>query len=276
LYINGNTSTSSGAATPPSDSTSVMYIGRNPNGPTWFMTGYIGDIRVSHGTGACLYPNGTAFALPTAPLTSSSTTVLLTNYTNGGIVDYHSSNVFEPVTGVQLSTAIKKYGNASISFSGATSTSIQFPASNQSIAFGTGDFTVECWVYFATNNATYNPFVRYDGSLFDFGYDFSSSLLKYNSVGTILNVSQTFTVGTWYHVAVSRASGSSRLFVNGIQVGTTATGDTNNYVSGAFKVGGSSFSTAHVMSGYIDDLIVTKGYARYTTNFTAPGAMLTR
>jgi hypothetical protein len=147
---------------------------------------------------------------------------------------------------------------------------LQSPSSSQTLAFATGDFTVECWVNFATNNGTYNPFVRYDGSgTFDFGYDYSVAQIKYNGSGAIFAISQTFTVGTWYHVALTRASGSSRLFVNGTQVGSTATGDTNNYASGAFKVGGSSYSGSHVMSGYIDDLRITKA-ARYTTNFTPP------
>ena len=154
-------------------------------------------------------------------------------------------------------------------FPNAASNCLQFPVSNQSIAFGTGDFTIEFWVNFTSSNSTYNPFVRYDGSgTFDFGYDFSVTQLKYSGSAVILAVTQTFTPGTWYHVALTRASGSSKLFVNGTQIGTTATGDTNNYATGAFKVGGSSFSTGHIMNGYIDDLRITKGYARYTANFT--------
>ena len=245
----------------------TCYIGSQGVGS--YHTGFISDVRV---TKSAVYT--TAFTPPTNTLTSPSTTTpssLLLNFSNGGIVDQHSTNVFESVAGVQVSTATKKYGNAGLYFPNTASNALQFPASNQSIAFGTGDFTVECWVNFATNNGTYNPFVRYDGSgTFDFGYDFSTTQLKYSGSAAIFAVAQTFTVGTWYHVAVTRASGSSRLFVNGTQVGTTATGDTNNYAAGAFKVGGSSFSTGHIMSGYIDDLRVTKGFARYTANFTPP------
>jgi hypothetical protein len=230
--------------------------------------GYLSDVRYTKNVS--VYTGATA-TVPTTALSSNTNTALLLNFTNGGIIDQHSTNIFESLAGTQISTAVKKYGNASLSFSGASSASLQFPATSQATWFGTGDFTVECWVNFTSSNGTYNPFVRYDGTgTFDFGYDFSTTQLKYSGSAAIFAVTQTFTPGTWYHVAVTRASGSSRLFVNGTQVGSTATGDTNNYAAGAFKVGGSSFSTGHIMNGYIDDLRITKGFARYTANFTAP------
>ena len=259
------------------DSGSYTQAGAFGTGPTTTITigaynvslnqltfGYLSDVRY---TKALSVYTGATVAVPSAPLTKTPRTALLCNFTNGGIVDAHSSNSFEAMGNTQISTSVKKYGNASIYFDGSGDY-IQFPSTSQAIAFGTGDFTVECWVNFATNNGTYNPIVRYDStSTFDFGYDFSSGQIKYQAATALVVVNQSFTVGTWYHVAVCRSSGSSRVFVNGIQVGTTAA-DTNNYAVGAFKIGGSSFNASHVMSGYIDDLRITKGYARYTANFT--------
>jgi hypothetical protein len=259
----------------------VMYGG----GPTaytvvWRSTMYASNLRVVKGT-AVYTGNFTPPAAPPQPtqtpgllgtnvnaIDGTNTSLLLLG-SNAGIYDATAKNDIITVGNAQVSSTQIKYGTGAMYFDG-TGDWLQSPSSSQTLAFATGDFTVECWVNFATNNGTYNPFVRYDGSgTFDFGYDYSVAQIKYNGSGAIFAISQTFTVGTWYHVALTRASGSSRLFVNGTQVGSTATGDTNNYASGAFKVGGSSYSGSHVMSGYIDDLRITKA-ARYTTNFTPP------
>ena len=77
---------------------------------------------------------------------------------------------------------------------------------------------------------------------------------------------------TWYHVAVSRYSGSTKLFLDGTQQGNTYV-DTNNYLSSAQRpVIGSRGNTIGTFSltGYMDDIRFTKGYARYTANFTPP------
>lgn len=228
------------------------------------MLGYLSNLRVVNGTAVYTTP----FVPPAAPVTAVSGTQLLVNGTNAGIFDNTTVNDLETVGSAQVSTSVVKYGTGSMYFNGLSSY-LQSPASSLTVAFSTGDFTVELWVNFAANNATYNPFIRADNAGFDFGYDFSTSQIKYRN---IIVTSWTPTIGTWYHVALTRASGSSRLFVDGTQLGSTATGDTQNYVASAFRVGGSSFSSSHVLNGYIDDVRVTQGYARYTANFTPPPA----
>lgn len=280
IYING---VACGTVNSAANETSTYISIGGYGGPTyniWGYTGYISNFRVVKGT--AVYTG--AFTPPAAPPQPTQTpgllgtnvnaidgtnTSLLLLGSNAGIYDATAKNDIITVGNAQVSSTQIKYGTGAMYFDG-TGDWLQSPSSSQTLAFATGDFTVECWVNFATNNGTYNPFVRYDGSgTFDFGYDYSVAQIKYNGSGAIFAISQTFTVGTWYHVALTRASGSSRLFVNGTQVGSTATGDTNNYASGAFKVGGSSYSGSHVMSGYIDDLRITKA-ARYTVNFTPP------
>jgi hypothetical protein len=80
----------------------------------------------------------------------------------------------------------------------------------------------------------------------------------------------TITLNTWTHVAWTRSGSSNRLFINGTQVGSTTT-DATNYTSTASFIGASQSGTLP-FAGYIDDLRITKGYARYTSNFTPPSS----
>jgi hypothetical protein len=78
-------------------------------------------------------------------------------------------------------------------------------------------------------------------------------------------------------VAVTRSSGTTRLFIGGTLEGTLAN-DTRNYVAGSsgLHVGRQVGSTSADWLGYIDDLRITKGFARYTATFTPPTALLTK
>ena len=66
------------------------------------------------------------------------------------------------------------------------------------------------------------------------------------------------------------------MFVNGTQIGTTNTSWTGTFrmdVIGTFFFNGARFTAPPVdFNGYIDDLRITKGVARYTANFTPPTA----
>jgi hypothetical protein len=70
---------------------------------------------------------------------------------------------------------------------------------------------------------------------------------------------------TWNHIAVSRYGSTIRAFINGIQVFSGT--NTVSYVAGPIQVGGSAFGT---ITAYINDLRITRGIARYTSNFTPP------
>jgi hypothetical protein len=98
--------------------------------------------------------------------------------------------------------------------------------------------------------------------------------MNWNSfgVGDIVTVAYVPTIGQWYHLAYSRSSGTGRLFINGILVASAS--DSTNYTSTSFTVGGIS---TQYFNGYIQDLRVTRGVARYTATFTPPtAAFLTR
>ena len=77
--------------------------------------------------------------------------------------------------------------------------------------------------------------------------------------------------GNWHHVAVTREAGLLRMFVDGVLVGTGASSvsytSTITLLSVGYQVQGSA---RYPFRGGIDEVRITNGVARYTTNFTRP------
>ena len=76
------------------------------------------------------------------------------------------------------------------------------------------------------------------------------------------------TKNVWNHIAVSRSGSTIYAFVNGTLVYSGA--NTTNYIAGPLSIASIPTSAGNTVSGYVDDLRITKGVARYTSNFTAP------
>lgn len=174
----------------------------------------------------------------------------------------------------KLATGTKKYGSASISFDGTNS--YLTTSGNASFGFGVGDFCIEFWFY----NTDPNPGASFK-SIYD-GRDTTSSVapriwlqygyLRYD-VGNTNRISGPHILNSsWKHIAVARSSGVTKLFVDGVQQGSSYT-DSNNYVAPtALKVGCYLDGVYDFLHGFIDDFRVTKGAARYTSNFTPPAS----
>jgi hypothetical protein len=249
--------------------------------------GYISDVRVVK---AALYTSN--FVPPQAPLTTVANTMLLMNMDKAAIADKSSKVVAETVGDTKLSTAVKKYGSASMYFDG-TGDYLTF-ATNPQYAFGTGDFTIECWVNSANVSSSQKGFLQTSDTAGGFQTSYTSGITFLFGAGAsggnavslsgaiVSNIAGTYvgsstaviTADTWTHVALVRSSGTATMYVNGISVGSaSAPGNCtgNNLVVGGY------YSTGYLYSGYLDDLRITKGYARYTANFTPPTeALLTK
>lgn len=238
------------------------------------VNGYISNLRLVNGT--ALYT--AAFTPPTTPLTSVSGTSLLTcqsnrfidNSTNALAITASGNttvNSFQPFT---PNPSFATYGSTYFDGNGDYLT---VPANNV-FAFGTGDYTIEFWVY---------SVIAYSGVICLYNNNSGGYFLQYNTgVGLqtgVAGVSATGTYSTtliansWNHIAVSRASGSSKCFVNGTQVGTTLTDNTNYAQNGAFI--GALFNGAQPLNGYLSNFRIVKGTALYTSNFTPPATQLT-
>jgi hypothetical protein len=248
--------------------------------------GNIGTTSIASGTFYVQYNTGCYFSdvrvvasalsntVPTAPLTAITNTSLLLNFTNAGIYDATSKNDLETVGNAQIvAPTPTKWGGGSMAFDGTTDylvepTSVYF-------GYGTGDFTIECWVYF-NSTGTATIFSNLSGTASTNPHIYINSTIRfYNGGGDRITSSTSPSTGVWYHLAVCRASGSTRMFLDGTQTGSTYA-DTNDYGQSApLGVGtywnGGAPVTASTLNGYIQDLRITK-YARYTANFTPPTA----
>jgi hypothetical protein len=173
------------------------------------------------------------------------------------------------------STAQKKFGTASI-YSPGPNTQVTSPFS-PSIALGSGDYSVEMWVYFTSASGTQYFFEIADAASTQYMWlqygptaNTLSGLLAGASIpGTVVSLN------TWTHVAIIRSSGRGLVYVNGTLVFNVAEAinyTTNMHVSlgGAPVVSGNA---SGVSSIYIDDFRLTKGVARLSTlKVTNPGA----
>jgi hypothetical protein len=273
-YINGVVAGSNSFTPSP---TNTMMVGRYNSSPFYYVSGYITDIRVTNST--AVYT--AAFTPPTAPLTAVTGTSLLVSTTNAGILDNAMMNNLETVGNAQVSTSVKKFGAASMYFDGSGDAAIA-PASIN-LTFGTSDFTMEMWINSGANGTN----TRTMGNLTASGWISGSWVIatttpgnvnkfifacnNYNSGADMLVSSVTANDSAWHHYAVTRSGNTWRLFIDGaLQQTVTSSVSLDNGTSNRINIGHTGYASDGYWAGYIDDLRITKGVARYTATFTVP------
>lgn len=149
-----------------------------------------------------------------------------------------------------------------------------------SFGFGTGDFTVEAWIYLSGSSYAHvvfdlaNDFATAHTLFSAFYIDVSTMCLAASIDGALLTdaASTAVSTGVWHHVAWCRVSGVLKAYLNGLQQWSLAC--TNDLGTNRTARVGHSWRSSAQLAGRIDDLRVTKGIARYTANFAVPAAAL--
>ena len=250
-----------------------IVIGRNYVSGLYY-SGYISNARIVKG--AAVYT--AAFTPPTTPVTAISGTGLLVNFDNAGIYDSIGRSDLRTLGTAKVGTSTTKWGAASIALDGTANCCVKaVPGPDQPYAFGTGDFTIEMW-FNLTSMGTYP-------ALFDWrpantstaspcimvSYGGANKLTYYMGTATAITGTTNIVTGTWYHAAVCRASGVTRLFLNGVQEGGNYS-DTNSYTGPNPTFGALGYDpslTTYCLNGCLEDIRVTRA-ARYTAAFTPP------
>ena len=267
VWVNGVSSGTFTNSTNFSDGYCTVATAVSAAASLW-VTGYISDLRVNNTT--ALYTVG--FTPPTAPLSSATSgTSLLLCGTNGAIFDSAMQNNVTAFGSMQISTSAQQFGSGSLYFNGSTN---YMTVTNPALTLGTADFTIEFWVNpVATTGSSGIIDTRVGGSgLGVIIYWGGTGHLYYqDTVVSCGPTSSTLSNGTWYHVAVTRYAGTATIWVNGVS-NCTAGSDTANFTNTPWFIGKQTNNSA-IYNGYIQDLRVTPGVARYTTTFSPPAAL---
>ncbi len=242
-------------------------------------TGYITNLRIVSGT--AVYT--AAFSPSLGPLTALSGTLLLTcqssrfidnsglnygfqvvgNTNTSSVSPFTPSYIDQPYTG-----GIKGH---SAYFDGSGDY-LSLPAS-AAFGLGTGDFTMEAWIFISTAPGTVFDNRTGTTSMHPVFYVQNTGQLTYYVAGTGRIVSTALLTNIWYHVALCRSSESTRMFVNGVQVGSTYADSNNFSTSGTVLIGG-GFNSSNMLTGYLSNVRIIKGTAVYTSNFSVPSTRL--
>ena len=171
-------------------------------------------------------------------------------------------------------------GKWSVEFPGGgtstTSRLIYQLSSTTTFAFGTGDFTIEAWVFPRSTSTLPNANFILDfrsGNNVIMYLAYSSALGSYNLYGWTGNAASGINLNAWNHVAIVRESGSEKGFVNGVEKYSAS--ETSNHGNAGITIGNRYASTWNPFDGFISNVRVVKGTAVYTSNFTPSTSPLT-
>jgi len=224
----------------------------------------------------------------TVQYTTSTSTVTVTGSTaSSSTASYSNGKIVTANGNARITTAQSKFGDASGLFNG-NGAYLSTPDSADWY-FGTGDFTIDFWVRFNVlpsaggfqiffsqrvddNNVVsfqlYNAAGTYKWRWWGFSGGGNIFAIAVNSPGLSTN--------TWYHVALVRSGNLWYFFQNGTQCGVTATdADAVPDLAAPISIGRYG-TTLYFVNGWLDELRISKGVARWTSNFTPSSAPFDR
>jgi hypothetical protein len=282
FFVNGvldaTTGTVSGAL---NSATQPVLLGADNNQSGFtahnFFSGYLTGLRLVNGT--ALY---TASFTPSTsiPANVASTALLYNAQTAGtsGVYDNAMQHELLTVGTAQISSAQSKFSTTSLYFSGALANSVYptLSARGTYLQLGSVNFTAEAWIYPTSASETAQIMgCAKNGTNSDWLFYLNAGKLAFHwNNSTDLTSTSSPAANAWSHVAAMRSGNTLYLFINGTQVGSAAmSGSVGSSTGDYFTVGADATWASMPFTGYMEDIRVTLGVARYaTTGFTAPSA----
>jgi len=251
------------------------------------MVGGVGDVYTDEtgiDTGAAINETYDAAVNYYAPTQSDSADLLLHCDGSDGSTsfpDATSTHTFTAVGDAQVDTAQSQFGGASLLTDGTGD--YIYTASSADFNFGSGDFTIDCWI--RPNSVTGFQYIvgRYSSSAPNntgVGMLMNGTNIRYfwalDGVGSFTFADTTsagLSIGVWAHIAYVRSGDTLTVYIDGVSRGTTALAASQamydstlalSIGTAAHEAPGSSYN------GHIDEVRIIKGTAVWTTGFTPP------
>lgn len=298
IWVNGVSVAANSNASAITTGTEPLALGINNANARNFLNGKLDDVRITKGVAR--YTE--TFVPPTAPFPDTDLTYD-PYFSDVKFLTHADGTAGATSTTEQLSGNVKFFGNSTLSSTakfGTTAVSIPdttagvavTPASGVSYEIGANDFTLEAWAYrtqatFGSIAGTYRWFFGYHGG-YSMMLDQNGAIIFYiSSTVVVQSPNGVVPMNQWFHIATTRVGSTWRFFVNGALVHTAT--DATQFV--AVDSGSSSDATGHDNApdmkigyrpsdgsrvqqfiGYIDEVRLTVGRARYTAAFAAPTA----
>jgi hypothetical protein len=235
-------------------------------------------------------PPGTFLPPVTGSVSGVDTSTVLLMHadgTNGSTTFTDASSYARPLTavnGAQVGTASPKFGSGAADFTASNTTYINVGNASD-FNFGLQQFTIEAWGYFTSfNSSDVDPILgQWTTPGFNFIFIIVSSRLEFHyttdgTTGTQIVVGAAFTptINTWYHFAVDRdATGTTRIYVNGAVIASATVPALPIVGNVSTQIGNNSDYDFQSFTGYLDEVRVSVGIARYAGAFTPPAAPFT-
>ena len=190
---------------------------------------------------------------------------------------------------VSIDTSVKKYGSGSLEFNQTTTEGHISLTNTDNFKFGSSPMTVEFWMYPTSTHSTEGQIIgdwTTGGGTGPSNWTIyiQSSVLKFQVVNAgntgadqgYTLCSASVSINTWTHVAATFDGTYLRLFINGTLSSTQTFSSGFSVESGSYSsnidIGDFTNFSGYSYRGYLDDIRVTKGLARYTATFTPPSA----
>jgi len=264
IFINGVKDATTATVTSDFGTTQPCLIGGNYTAGYGF-AGYLSDFRIIKGT--ALYSN--SFTPATAPAEIQANTSVWLKGQASNIIDVTGKSNFSTVGTSKVLPGTKRW-NSAISFSTAGDMLVSPDQAANNLAGG--DWTIEMWIKPNGTYATYNTLIaKRNGTTTACSYELylaiTSGLLTFYNGSTYASTMAPI-IGAWNHIAATLQGTTLRMFVNGAQCYAGTIAATANVAFplhiGNVSTGGETFY------GQMEDVRITKGVARYLTNFVVP------
>lgn len=178
-----------------------------------------------------------------------------------------SPHTITPIGNTQIDTEQYVFGQASALFDGVGDY-LSSP-DHTDWDFGSGNFSIDFRVRFSDSTGNQGFFGRYTNSGSYFYIAKEGNSIRIRDLGGTLDstIGWTPSIDRWYHIAIIRDGNNIKVFVDGTQLGSTISFSSSLLDRSVPLYIGTAFSDSYYLKGWMDDIRISKGFARWTSNF---------